>query len=154
MYIDGVHHLVLLVDEVPNGESYYEALFNLEVLFREGALDGEPGTVPDDVSWEEALERGVTPYMSFLGRDELYLAVAGAEDQQGTGRLDHIALAVDNEAFDAITERADSFGCDVEENAPHHRVFLDRYNVEWELNAKPRPPGRAFKEIDLEESVR
>lgn len=149
MYIDGVHHLVLLVDDVPNGESYYRELFDLEVLFREGALDGEPGTVPDEVSWDEALDGGVTPYMSFLGQDELYVAVASAEGQQGTGRLDHIALAVDDEAFEAITEHADSLGCDVEENAPHHRVFLDRYNVEWELNAKPRPPGQAFEELDL-----
>lgn len=149
MYVDGVHHLVLLVDDVPNGESYYRELFDLTVLFREAALDGEPGTVPEEVSWDEALDGGVTPYMSFLGRDEFYVAVASAEGQQGTGRLDHIALAVDEEAFDVITERADSLGCDVEENAPHHRVFLDRYNVKWELNAKPRPPGRAFDELDL-----
>lgn len=149
MYVDGVHHLVMLVDDVPNGESYYKELFDLEVLFREAALDGEPGTVPDEVSWDEALGKGVTPYMSFLGRDEFYVAVAGSEGQQGTGRLDHIALAVDDEAFEAITERADSLGCDVEENAPHHRVFRDRYNVEWELNAKARPPGQAFEEFDL-----
>ncbi|XVH33417.1 VOC family protein (plasmid) [Haloferacaceae archaeon DSL9] len=149
MVIDGVHHLVLLVDHVPDGESYYKELFDLEVLFREAALNGEPGTVPDDVSWDDALDRGVTPYMSFLGRDEFYVAVGRAENQRGTGRLDHIALAVDEEAFDVITERAVSLGCDVEENAPHHRVFRDKYDVEWELNAKPRPPGRAFDELDL-----
>ncbi|WP_336361775.1 VOC family protein [Haladaptatus sp. ZSTT2] len=149
MHVNGVHHLVLLVDDVPGGESYYKELFDLELLFREAALDGEPGTVPDDLSWDEALREGVTPYMSFLGRDEFYLAVAGASDQQGTGRLDHIALAVDEEAFDAITERANTLGCNVEENAPHHRIFLDRYDVEWELNAKPRPPGQAFDELDL-----
>ncbi|WP_254547202.1 VOC family protein [Halomarina pelagica] len=149
MYVNGVHHLVLSVDDVPDGESYYRELFDLAVLFREAGIDGDPGTVPDDVSWEEAINRGVTPYMSFLGRDEFYMAVADISDQQGTGRLDHIALAVDDEAFDEITERADSLGCNVEENAPHHRVFLDRYDVEWELNANPRPPERAFDELDL-----
>ncbi|USZ72228.1 VOC family protein [Natronosalvus halobius] len=137
MHVNGVHHFVLLVDDVPDGESYYKELFDLEVLFREAALDGEPGIVPEDVSWDEALDRGVTPYMSFLGRDEFYVAVGGASDQQGTGRLDHIALAVDEEAFDAITDRANALRCDVEENAPHHQVFLDRYDIEWELNAKP-----------------
>lgn len=149
MHINGVHHLVLLVDDVPDGESYYRELFNLEVLFREAALDDEPGTVPENVTWNEALNRGVTPYMSFLGRDEFYMAVASAAAQQGTGRLDHIALAVDDRAFDVITERADSLGCDVEENAPHHRIFTDRYDVEWELNAKQRPPDQAFDELDL-----
>ncbi|SEP12951.1 hypothetical protein SAMN04487948_11581 [Halogranum amylolyticum] len=149
MHVNGVHHLVLLVDDVPDGESYYKELFDLGILFREAAFDGERGTVPDDVSWNEALQKGVTPYMSFLGRDGFYLAVAGASGQQGTGRLDHIALAVDERAFDTITERADALGCNVEENAPHHRVFLDRYDVEWELNAKPRPPGQAFDELNL-----
>lgn len=149
MRVDGVHHLVLLIDDVPSGESYYGELFDLEVLFREGALDGEPGTVPEGVSWDEALAAGVTPYMSFLGRNEFYLAVAGAEDERGIGRFDHVALAVDEEALEAITERAAARGCDVEENAPHHWVFVDRYGVEWELNAKPRPPGRAFDELEL-----
>lgn len=150
MEIDGVHHLVLLVDDVPAGESYYRELFELDVLFREAALDGEPGTVPEGVSWDAALEQGVTPYMSFLGRDEFYLAVAGAAGHAGTGRLDHVALAVDDEAFDAVTENATELDCDVEENAPHHRVFIDNYDVEWELNAKPRPPGRAFDELNLD----
>lgn len=149
MNIDGVHHVVLLVDDVPDGESYYRELFNIDVLFREAALDDEPGTVPEDVTWEEALERGVRPYMSFLGRDEFYMAVASADGQRGTGRLDHIALAVDDDAFDEIPERADSLDCHVDQNAPHHRTFIDRYDVEWELNAKPRPPGQAFEELAL-----
>ncbi|AJF24460.1 hypothetical protein SG26_01380 [Haloarcula sp. CBA1115] len=149
MHIDGIHHLVLLVDDVQKGESYYRELFDLEVHFREGTLDGEPGTVPEEVSWEEALDEGVTPYMSFLGRDGFHVAVANAKGQQDTGRLDHIALAVDDDAFEAITEHADSLGCDVKENASHHRVFLDRYNVKWELNEKPRPPGPAFTELDV-----
>lgn len=149
MYVDGVHHLVLMVDSVPDGESYYRELFDLEVLFREAALEGEPGTVPEEVTWEEALDSGATPSMSFLGRDEFYVAVAGVGGRAGTGRVDHIALAVDDEALDAITQRATSLGCDVEENAPHHRVFVDEYDVEWELNANPRPPGQAFEELDL-----
>lgn len=149
MHIDGLHHVVLLVDDVPDGESYYQELFDLDVLFREASLAGEPGTVPDHVTWTEAIDEGVTPLMSFLGRDEFFMAVAGANGQEGTGRLEQIALAVDDEAFERITERAESLGCEVEENAPHHRIFVDRNDVEWELNAKPRPPGRAFDEFDL-----
>jgi catechol 2,3-dioxygenase-like lactoylglutathione lyase family enzyme len=149
MHVDGVHHLVLLVDDVPAAESYYRELFDLDVLFREGTLDGEAGTVPDGVSWDDALDGGVTPRMSFLGRETLSVAVANGADQQGTGRLDHIALAVDEDALDDITDRAESLGCDVTENAPHHRVFVDENGVEWELNASARPPGRAFAELDL-----
>lgn len=164
MELRGLHHLVLLVDDVPVDEAYYRELFDLELLFREGALDGEPGTVPEAVDWDEALAKGVTPYMSFLGRDEFFLAVAQADGEAAdghdadsqeadsettTGRVDHVALAVDERAFEAITERAEELGSDVERNAAHHRTFRDRLGIEWELNAKPRPPGRAFEPLDI-----
>lgn len=149
MELRGLHHLVLLVDDVPSGEDHYRALFDLDVLFREGAQDGDPGTVPDEVSWKEARAAGVTPYMSFLGRDDCFLAVAPADGQTGTGRVDHIALAVDEGAFEAVAERAEGMGYAVAENAPHHRTFTDDYGVEWELNAKARPPGRAFDPLEI-----
>lgn len=73
-----------------------------------GALDDEPGTVPEDISWNEAQDRGVTPSTSVLERDEFFGAIAGTEGPQGTDRLDHIVLAGDDEAFDAITDNAHS----------------------------------------------
>lgn len=149
MGIQGLHHLVLLVDDIPEEEAYYRELFSMEVLFREGALDGTPGTVPEDVGWDEALSKGVTPYMSFLGRDDFFLAVASADQETTTGRVDHVALAVDESAFESITERAEALGCNVEQNAPHHRILQDKLGFEWELNAKPRPPGQAFEPLEI-----
>jgi catechol 2,3-dioxygenase-like lactoylglutathione lyase family enzyme len=149
MPISGLHHLVLLVDEVPEGESFYRRLFDMDVLFREGVLDGEAGTVPEGMDWSEAVEAGVTPTMAFLGRDDLFLALAQADDELDAGRVDHIALAVDESAFEAVTERAEELGCEVERNAPHHRVFEDRWGFEWELNARSRPPDRAFDTLDV-----
>ena len=149
MGIRGLHHLVLLVDNVPEDEMFYRELFDMEVLFREGALNGNPGTVPEDVEWEEALSKGVTPYMSFLGRDDFFLAVAKADEDTTGGRFDHVALEVDESAFDSITDRAEELGCGVDKNAPHHRIIHDKFDIEWELNAKPRPPSRAFDTLDI-----
>ncbi|WP_435345478.1 VOC family protein [Haloarchaeobius sp. HRN-SO-5] len=150
MGIDGLHHLVLLVDDVPEGERFYQELFDVDVLFREGTLDGEPGTVPDDRSWPAAQAAGVTPYMSFLGRDEFFLALAAADDgEDGTGRIDHVALAVDDDTLDSIAERARAQGCRVEQTAGHHCFVEDDHGVEWELNAGSRPPSRTFGELDV-----
>lgn len=149
MGITGLHHLVLLVDDVPAGEAYYRDLFDAEVLFREAALDGDPGTLPEETSWDEALAAGVDPYMSFLGAGDFYLAVAAADGDASKGMVDHVALAVDDAAFESITANAEALGCEVTENAPHHRLFADRYGFEWELNAKPRPPGEAFEPLDV-----
>ncbi|MFC4407057.1 VOC family protein [Haloarchaeobius iranensis] len=152
MEIDGLHHLVLLVDDLPVAEDYYRELFDLERRFREGYRDGEPGTVPDHLTWPEAIAAGIDPSMSFLGRDGFFLAVAepDAAPDDGTGRVDHVALSVSPATFEAVAARAEDAGATVEHNAHHHCAFTGRYDVEWELNAKPRPPGRAFAEFDVQ----
>ncbi|WP_410766474.1 VOC family protein [Haloferax sp. DFSO60] len=151
MPIRGLHHLVLLVDGVPEGETYYRELFDMEVLFREGTVDEEPGTLPDGLAWSDAISQGVEPTMTFLGRDDFFLAVAQSDGECGSGRFDHLALAVSETQFEAITERATDFGCAVSYNASHHRTFEDRFGIEWELNAKPRPPEQAFDTLDIVE---
>lgn len=87
--------------------------------------------------------------MSFLGRDEFNLAVATAEGHSGGGRVDHVALEVDEASFDLITNSAEDLGCEVKRNAPHHRIIRDKFGLEWELNAKPRPPSQAFDTLDI-----
>jgi len=150
MTIDGLHHIVLLVDDLPAAQDYYRDLFDLGVQFREGSRDGEPGTVPDHLTWPEAIDAGIEPSMSFLGRDGFFLAVAADPDaSRGTGRVDHIALAVTPATFELVAERAEDAGATVERNAAHHCTFEDSYGVEWELNAKPRPPNRAFDEFEV-----
>lgn len=149
MAIRGVHHLVLRVDDVPESQAYYRELFGMEVLFREGGFDGEPGTVPDGVTWDEAIAAGATPYTSFLGRDAFVLGLGTAESERASERLDHVALAVDEPTFEGITNRAEELGCEVRRTAGHHRLVTDRYGIEWELNTRSRPPRPAFEPLDL-----
>ncbi|WP_049904647.1 VOC family protein [Natrialba asiatica] len=149
MPIHGVHHVVLLVSNIPHGEAFYEELFDMEVLFREGILDGEVGTIPERIDWEDALSKDVTPTMSFLGRDEFFLSVAEVESEATSRRVDHIAIAVDEVTFESVTNRAEKLGCPVERNAPHHRTFEDKQGFEWEINSSSPPPTQAFDTLDI-----
>ena len=142
-----LHHVVLRVPALPKAESYYRDLFDLDVLFREGSLDGEYGTLPDGVDWPDAVAAGVDPGMSFLNRDALSLALSVAETI-GEGRLDHIGLSASREDRDAVRERADDLDCEYE--AKSGALFLtDRYGIEWELNGSSPPPETPFETLDL-----
>lgn len=150
MAIHGLHHVVLRIPDLPAAESFYRELFDLDVLFREGVKDDAVGKIPDDLDWSEATGRGVEPTMSFLGRDEFALALMEAEDDVDpeTGRLDHLALALDAADRDATRDRAADLGCEYEEKSD--AVFVtDRYGVEWELNAASPPPESPFETLDV-----
>ena len=142
-----LHHVVLRVPDLPEAELYYRDLLGLDVLFREGSLDDEYGTLPEGMGWPDAVAAGVDPGMTFLNRDALSLALLVAETT-GQGRLDHIALSVSREDRDAIHERADDLDCEYE--AKSGALFLtDRYGVEWELNGSSPPPETPFETLDV-----
>ena len=167
MAIDGLHHLVLKVPDLPEAEAFYRDLFDLDVLFREGTKGETFGKVPDHLDWPEAVERDVEPGMSFLGRDAFALALVegdayGEGDVNGNrdgdagdgngnadaSRLDHVALALDPEDRDAVRDRADELDCEYEEKGD--AVFVtDHYGVEWELNASSPPPETPFDALDV-----
>lgn len=148
MQFHGLHHLVLDVPDVGDAEAFYSALFGLDVAFREGAYDGEYGKVPDGLDWPAACERGVEPGMSFLRRDSFSLALVEEETSAG-GRLDHVALAVDDAAVEAVAASARDLGCEVDER--EDVVFVtDEYGVEWECNAGSPPPTCPFETLPVE----
>ncbi len=150
MSFQGLHHLVLLVDSVPEDEQFYQELFDMEILFREGSLNDEPGTVPDHMGWEEAISAGIEPYMAFLRRDDFTLAVAESTQDISEKRLDHIALAVSESDAESVAERAVELGCSVSRrNAPHQLFVEDSHDIEWELNTTSPPPSRAFDTLPV-----
>lgn len=147
MTFHGLHHIVFRVGDLREAEPYYADLFGLDVLFREGSLDDEFGAVPDDLDWEAAIDAGVEPGMSFLGRETFALALVD-EPGPGEGRLDHVALAVEPDDQDAIEERASGLGCETWRRG--HSLFVeDRYGVEWELNASSPPPETPLDPLDV-----
>jgi catechol 2,3-dioxygenase-like lactoylglutathione lyase family enzyme len=169
MTIHGLHHVVLRVPALPEAEEFYRDLLGLDVLFREGTKDGTFGKVPDDLDWPAAVEEGVDPSISFLGRDAFALALAAEDEDEekdaDAGRpsrgsaarpsaerrsalLDHVALALDADDRDAIRDRAADLDCEYETHS--HAVFVtDRYGVEWELNASSPPPETSLETLDV-----
>lgn len=112
MGFHGLHHVVLTVEDVPAAEEFYQELFDMDVLFREGTQNDTFGRVPDEVDWERAIAAGITPGMSFLRRDGIALALAEEEGDDSVSRLDHIAIAVDETDIDRIRDRAQHVGCE------------------------------------------
>lgn len=142
-----LHHVVLRVPDLPAAESFYRELFDLDVRFREGSLDGEFGAVPEGMDWPAATDAGIVPGMSFLNRGAFSLALM-VEEVTGEGRLDHLALAVDARERDAIRDRATDLGCECERKSS--AVFVaDRYGIEWEINASSPPPETPFETLDV-----
>jgi catechol 2,3-dioxygenase-like lactoylglutathione lyase family enzyme len=150
MSFQGLHHLVLPVNSVPDGEQFYRDLFDMEVLFREGTLNDNRGIVPENMSWEDAIAANVTPYRSVLRRDDLVLAVAETTTDSFTRRFDQIALAVDRSDAESVAERASEAGCSVSRPNATHQIFIeDLYNIKWELNSASQQPRRTFDTLSI-----
>lgn len=149
MGIEGVHHVVLLVTDVPEAEAFYRDLFDMDISFREGVLGESVGTVPEEFDWDTARAKGVSPTMSFLTRDNFALAVAQAESGRSGRMVDHIALRVTKTTLEGVTKRAEACGCTVERNAAHHRTVEDTQGFEWELNTSSPPASQAFDLLEL-----
>ncbi|SFK59076.1 Catechol 2,3-dioxygenase [Halogranum rubrum] len=146
MGFEALHHVVLVVENLAEAETFYCELFKMDVRFREGERDGDYGRVPDHPDWETAVADGVTPAMSFLGNGALSLALAASDDPVEGGRVDHLAFQVNESFFDSFSDRARSLGCAVDERETTAFV-TDRYGMEWELKTSSPPPTCPFEEI-------
>ncbi|WP_267641752.1 VOC family protein [Haloarchaeobius amylolyticus] len=148
MTLGGLHHIALGVPDVPTAESFYCELFDLDVLFREGSLDGDFGALPEGMEWPEADAAGVDPGLTFVGRDDLALALAHDPSTPEGGHVDHIALTVSDAELGAICDRARELDCGVDQRETAAFV-VDTYGIEWELNTSSPPPETPFKTLDV-----
>jgi|AntDeeMetagen134_2_1112570.scaffolds.fasta_scaffold00205_9 catechol 2,3-dioxygenase-like lactoylglutathione lyase family enzyme len=153
MTVHGVHHVTLTVRDVATAEAAYRDVFGLDVLFREGTYDDEFGALPDGMNWDVAETAGVDPGMTFLGDDDVAIAVAEREgddsDTDEAGVLDHVALHVDADVVDEIVERARERDWDVDERETV-AFLVDDDGIEWEVTTSDPPPATPFDELDVD----
>lgn len=154
MTVHGIHHVTLAVRDVAAAEAAYRDVFDLDVLFREGTYDDEFGALPDDVDWDVAEAAGVDPGMTFLGDDDVAIAVAEREGDDAleatdAGVLDHVALHVDPGVVGEIADRARDRDWDVDERETV-AFLVDDDGIEWEVTASDRPPATPFDELDVD----
>lgn len=147
MSFQGLHHVALPVPDLSEAEAYYRDLFDMAVLFREGALDGRRGKVPDGFDWPAAIAQGVEPHRCVLGRDAFALALVPTSGDR-RGQTTSIALRIDLDDLGPLAANAASIECGVVERETG-AVLTDRYGVEWELTAAGFPPTSNYDTLVL-----
>ncbi len=127
-----VTHIALVVSPLRQAEEFYQALFALEVAFREAETADGWCTLPSHADWDDALAAGIHLGLCSLHRDAFTLAL---EDGSGTagGRLSHIGVQVDAPDLERLRTQAPALGCQLTVNRPTLVVFDDPYGVRWEV---------------------
>lgn len=127
-----VTHIALVVSPLRQAEAFYQALFALDVAFREAETADGWRTLPSHASWDDALATGIHLGLCSLHRDAFTLAL---EDGPGTagGRLSHIGVQVDASDLERLRTQAPALGCQLTVDRPTLVVFDDPYGVRWEV---------------------
>jgi hypothetical protein len=132
-------------------EEHYVALFDMEVLFREGPLEpGGPnaelwGTLPPGCTWDDAEAAAVEIGMVALQRGDLILPLfAMAPSGLQTYA---IGLVMEDDEIEAIRARLpdDAY---VESEQDGWLAFVDRFGVRWQLSNR-QPFRSAGERADL-----
>jgi catechol 2,3-dioxygenase-like lactoylglutathione lyase family enzyme len=125
-------HIALIVTPLRQAEAFYQALFALEVAFREAEAADGWDTLPADASWEDAEAAGISLGLCSLHRDAFTLALEEGASRAG-GRLSHVGVQVDGEDLERLRTVAPTLGCQVVQDGPTILVFDDPYGVRWEM---------------------
>jgi catechol 2,3-dioxygenase-like lactoylglutathione lyase family enzyme len=128
-----VTHIALVVTPLRQAEAFYQALFALEVAFREAEMADGWYTLPPQASWEDAEAAGIHLRLSSLHRDALTLALEAGPGTAG-GRLSHIGIQVDSADLERLRTQAPASGCQLTVDRPTLLVFDDPYGVRWEVS--------------------
>jgi catechol 2,3-dioxygenase-like lactoylglutathione lyase family enzyme len=125
-------HIALIVTPLRQAEEFYQALFALDVAFREAETADGWRTLPPHASWDDAEAVGIHLGLCSLHRDAFTLAL---EDGPGTlgGRLSHIGIQVDAPDLERLRSRAPALGCHLILDRPTILIFDDPYGVRWEV---------------------
>lgn len=134
MKIAAVTHVALRVTDVRAAETYYCALFDLTVAWREAPMPNAKGwgTLPAGKTWADAEAAGLVLSPVFLWRDGFGLALEHAATVTADGQLSHIGLLVDQAMFEALQTHAPQLGCTMQVTSARTLVFDDQFNIRWE----------------------
>jgi catechol 2,3-dioxygenase-like lactoylglutathione lyase family enzyme len=128
-----ITHVALRVTELREAETYYCALFDLQVAFREAETADGWLSLPEDKSWDDAQEAGISLGLVLLYSGPFVLALEAVEGHTNAGRLSHIGLLVDLPELDQLRRRAADLGCQLAVDRETLLVVDDVYGVRWEV---------------------
>jgi catechol 2,3-dioxygenase-like lactoylglutathione lyase family enzyme len=127
-----VRHIALFVSNLREAESFFQQVFDMELLMRETPLDDQLWyTLPMDKGWEDAEAAGVKINMVALKRDEFVLALfEGSPTPIGT--VLEIGIMMGAEDIEAVRSRL----TEKAQVVAHERddlMFSDPYGYLWHI---------------------
>ena len=126
-----VRHIALVVPDLREAESYYQSLFQMELIGREAEMeDGLWYTLPRDKGWEDAEAGGIDLDMLALRKGDIVLALF--QGSNPLGQVFAIGLAMPREQVDEVRKQV-SPEVDVTRDREGHFHFRDRYGILWQL---------------------
>ncbi len=134
-----VRHIALVVPDLRAAESYYQSIFDMELIGREAELsDGLWYTLPFDKGWDEAEAAGTELNMLALRKDRFVLALFKGDAPQG--QVPVIGLTMASEDIARLRARLPE-DAQAGEISPESLEFRDRYQITWQISA----PGSEFR---------
>ena len=133
-----IRHIALVVPDLPQAESYYQVLFDMELLGRE--TDQEDGlwyTVPRSKSWYEIDSAGIEIKMLALRKGDAVLALFSGPER--TGQVFAIGLTMPQLELAGVRARLPA-ETTILMDLPTRLHFYDRYGIMWQLEL----PGEEF----------
>ena len=127
-----VRHIALFVSDLREAESFFQQVFDMELLMRETVLDDQLWyTLPIDKSWEDAATAGIELNMIALKRDEFILALFQGNPTP-VGTVLEIGVSMELEAIEAVQKRLPETATVVEHEYGDF-MFVDPYGYLWHL---------------------
>jgi hypothetical protein len=136
--VSEIRQIAINVNDLRAAESYYQQLFNMDLLGRETVLeDGLWYTLPLVKSWEDAQSSGIELRMVALKRGALVLVLFPGNPH--SDQLYIVGLNMDLSEIAEVRERMPQ-DADVVEDYPDSLSFRDRYAIIWQIY----PTGTSF----------
>lgn len=140
-----ITHVAIQVPDLIAAEDFYTTLFDTEVEFRETTVDGEWHTLAKELNWKDATEAGYQPKMSFVVKDEFFLALDLMDDQRSgeSSQKHHIGLEMAQEELKALIGRAKETSCSILRKSEKSALVEDIFGNEWDIATdwQPRSTG-------------
>lgn len=138
-------YIALFVHDLRAAEDFYRRFFEMELLFREGRVDGEWATLPADKGWDDAEAAGVELGMVALRREEFVLPLFQGAPAPGT--VYEICIGLPVQEIEIACARLTIEGLSPGRHVEGRLLqFNDPFGYRWSLTP-PRAPFLGSAEI-------
>jgi hypothetical protein len=139
-----VFHYHLVTSELQNVEARYVGKLGFELVARYGRIGEDHVAVEPGVSWEKLEQDGFKLRLTELERGAVNVVVQPGHWK--IPRVDHLGIALDDEAFHAVLARAERSGLRVQEHGGRRTFVATNAGYRLEIH----PPREWIEELLVE----